>query len=206
MKRWWSINWKTGVWIAAALVIIVLGSLLLKFIGLDPNAFAAAASALAAVAAFGSARSSSTAARDAVRALALASKPAASLDVLYERETDESGNLTLNLRVSNNSRNAIMRSELTWTLHDGSTHTRPLGALAGVIWSPTMSGTISSYPLIRLPYPTTPGVDSYQLRYWGSDPSFSWLVTTTYEARFIPINDLQELEYVMHHSDETELK
>ncbi|MEV8214997.1 hypothetical protein [Leifsonia sp. NPDC077715] len=171
MKRWWERRWRTVLIVILALALIVVGSLLLKWLGLDSNAFAAVASALAAIAAFASARESSATAREAARALAFATKPSLHLEIF------NLDNPPLMLSIENTSLHRIGGANVRWELRDGRTGNKQLGPLEGraVPYAPHPGSRGIAYELVDLgPFEWTNGRDYISVDYWGVNSSVRW--------------------------------
>jgi hypothetical protein len=181
MAQWWVRRWKTVVLVIGGLAVIILGSLALKWMGLDPNAFAAVASALAAIAAFASARESSSTARDAIRALSLSSKPAPSLTMF-----DIEGLLAIT--VANESVHPISRGTIAWKLRNGQRGTTDLGEIPGIRIASkglTIGNPGPSRQYNVLPHPgRVNGIDEVTLDYWGTNGPIGWRIVQTFNHQY----------------------
>lgn len=165
--QWWRKNRRVVLIVVGAVVVCVAGSYALKLLSIDATAFAAIASAVAAIAAWSSARESSGTARDAIRALSLSSKPDPIVQV-YDAED------WIMITVSNNSLHPIQRSRISWKLRNGETGTQDLGFL-----QPQGLGQWANrgaqYPAIRLPLiDRESGVDEVTLDFWGTNGPVGW--------------------------------
>jgi hypothetical protein len=179
--RSWRRYGRTTLLVVIALAVIIAGSLLLKWLGLDPNAFAAVASAAAAIAAFGSARESSSTARDALRALSFATKPTLRLQLFNYSSGDDAQFL-----VENVSMYPVERAIVTYRLRDGATGTHEIGELKArnTPWDQT-SNILGPHDWVRfgIQWPQgASGKDIITVDYWGKYGTTGW--RATYEAEW----------------------
>jgi len=182
-------RWKTPAIVVGAVILIVVTYLMLKWSGVDPNAFAAATSAIAAIAAFASARESSATARDAVRALSLSGKPQPELFVLPNTSGTEH---SVTIRIVNNATNAITRGTLRYQLRTGESGTIPVEPISGArhVYSFDALGTDTRDYLIPTSAPATvAGRDIVTLDYWGPHGPLGWRATQTYTDQRQPVTE-----------------
>lgn len=182
MKRWRERRWRLALVVVVSVAILVLGSLLLKWIGLDPNAFAAVASALAAIAAFGSARESSDTARQAIRALAWATKP-----VLRVRLFNYDRNGQPTLIIENTSMHPVARATVRWKMRDGSRGQQEITGIEPLKGPFDVSNETRLAPNERIQLPQLYGRDGTDLvtvDYWGANSPLGWRITWRGEWTF----------------------
>jgi hypothetical protein len=134
--------WKASAeqWLRAqSAVFLILGILsviavlyvIMQSLKLDADSVAAAAAALAAVSAMIAARQSAATAKDATRALALATKPVPELRMNFERSESDFSMSTMSVDVENLSLHPIKSGTLRWLLRDGSSGSHPVGEILG---------------------------------------------------------------------------
>lgn len=177
-RAWW-------VWVSVGLVVIAGGYALLKWAGLDANAIAAVASTGAAIAAFASARESSTTARDAVRALSWGAKPLVNVEVSIPGLSEH--HLAY---VQNESMHPIAEAVVRWTLQDGNTGQRSYKWLRGrdiPLSNVRRIGDMGvHYPPIDHGefVPPGQGHDTYEVDYRGANGPTMWraIIHVHYQA------------------------
>ena len=182
MKRWWARRRKTVLVVIGSLAVLIVGSLLLKWIGLDANAFAAVASALAAIAAFASARESSDTARQAIRALAWATKPVLRVRLFNYQQGDQP-----TLIIENISMYPVARATVRWKMRDGSRGQREIPGIEA-LKGPFDVGNETRLALndrVQLPQLYgTDGTDLVTIDYWGPNGPVGWRITWRGEWTF----------------------
>lgn len=166
LKRHW-----LGV-IAGAFALILL-YIILEWLRLDAGAIAAGASALAAVAAWASATTSSNTARDALRALSYATKPVLSVQIF---NLDEEGS---HLLIVNESSNPIARLRVTWRYRDGSSGSREYGYLPGTkrFGAPADGRVIHEFGNKG----QNSGTDAITIDYWGTAGPVGWRIPLSWK-------------------------
>lgn len=117
--------------ILAILAVIGVMYVILRTLNLDADSVAAAAGALAAVSAMIAARQSAATAKDASRALALATKPMPELRMNFERSESDFSLSTMSVDIENLSLHPIKSGTLRWLLRDGSSGSHPVGEILG---------------------------------------------------------------------------
>ncbi len=100
-------------------------------VGAVSGAVAAVAGALAAFAALGAARQSAATAKDATRALALATKPVAELRMNIDRSQSQPHLCSMTIDIENLSLHPIRGGTLRWVLRDGSSGSHQVGEIKG---------------------------------------------------------------------------
>lgn len=162
-----------------ALVVMTGGSQVVKWLGFDPNGLAAVASAIAALAALGSATQSRDTARDAVRALSYGTKPNLSLEVIEPYMYGLEGRPIL-ASISNNADYPVSRATLRWFLQNGERKEVALGRLEArrYVYAGASGGVASkpeSYKSIVLcERGEGPVVERVELTYWGDQGPVGW--------------------------------
>lgn len=155
---------------------MVGAALAFQLFGFDPNGLAAVASAIAALAALGSATESRNTARDAVRALSYATKPNLSLEVKHQPVLD--GGQPVSVALVNHADHPVSRASLRWVLRNGERGEKTFGRLEGRRYYRASDGVAAipkSYGSILLGDAVEgDGVDRVEVTYWGDYGPVGW--------------------------------
>jgi hypothetical protein len=158
--------------------------------GAVSSAVAAIAGALAAFAALGAARESRRTAKDATRALALATKPMPEIRMNIERSDSQPELCTMHIEIENLSVHPLRNGKVEWVLRDGQRGTQSLGEIRGRL--KPFGGMFHRAEGVETLLASaafdggSAGVDRVTLDYWGNTREVGWRSTLAIEWEVVP--------------------